>query len=397
MGLKYLSIAALQKGEEYTHALCIGTFHAVHYLFTKIGEFTLYVKDGLYYQIKKYIPGESDVNESDVDISFDSTIKNLIPQPTPTPPPEGVAETYWFSSFQTFLNKLIESAPEYWNGIVKIGKFVWKDIICNSNAMIFILGMIGTVGISTYLIIYDCLHPYHPPARSIELLENDEVATIGDLTFSKNTDEYKFIDNYVNSQIKAYEKIHSGSGERFSHESGYPYYYVKNKDIITEPLVLDGVEYNKLKINLDDEIKQKIITNEYKEIFKVILRKNVVFDSEGRYIKEFIIYTQNNEIYNPLITFSNNYCDIDSSRDSNFYIAFDKNLDFNPYSLYIKGELSIMYLLSQDALVATKPTIKCEIIEAKNALKLHESDVKYFYKPDIITETDEYYKMVFKI
>ncbi|WP_300485523.1 hypothetical protein, partial [uncultured Brachyspira sp.] len=238
-------------------------------------------------------------------------------------------------------------------------------------------------------------------ARSIELLENDEVATIGDLTFSKNTDEYKFIDNYVNSQIKAYEKIHSGSGERFSHESGYPYYYVKNKDIITEPLVLDGVEYNKLKIDLDDEIKQKIVDDKYKEVFKVILRKNVVFDCEGRYIKEFIIYTQNNEIYNPIINFSNKCSNITNSRDTDFYIAFDKNLDFNPYNLYIKGELSIMYLLSQDALVAAKPTIKCDIIEARNTFKLHESDVKYFYKPDIITEEKidniDYYKMVFKI
>ena len=76
MGLKYLSIAALQKGEEYTHALCIGTFHVAHYLFTKIGEFTLYVKDGLYYQIKKYIPSKSNVNESEVDKSFDSTIES---------------------------------------------------------------------------------------------------------------------------------------------------------------------------------------------------------------------------------------------------------------------------------------------------------------------------------
>uniref|UniRef100_UPI002637618A hypothetical protein n=1 Tax=uncultured Brachyspira sp. TaxID=221953 RepID=UPI002637618A len=70
MGLKYLSIAALQKGEEYTHALCIGTFHVVHYLFTKIGEFTLYVKDGLYYQIKKYIPGKSNNEVSTFNRAF---------------------------------------------------------------------------------------------------------------------------------------------------------------------------------------------------------------------------------------------------------------------------------------------------------------------------------------
>lgn len=69
--------------------------------------------------------------------------------------------------------------------------------------------------------------------------------------------------------------------------------------------------------------------------------------------------------------------------------------------LWKNVELSIMYLLSQDTLVAKKPTIKCDIIEAKNALKLHESDVKYFYKPDIITkeiiDDIDYYKMIFKI
>ena len=60
-----------------------------------------------------------------------------------------------------------------------------------------------------------------------------------------------------------------------------------------------------------------------------------------------------------------------------------------------------MNLLNQDALVAKKPTIKCDIIDARNALKLHETDLHYFYKPDIITEdsfdSQRFYKMIFKI
>ena len=89
--------------------------------------------------------------------------------------------------------------------------------------------------------------------------------------------------------MKFFENIGGGSEtiEGFTHESGYPYYYVKNKDIITEPYYIEGVKYNKLKITVDDEI----IGNEYKEVFKIILRKNAVFDSEGRYIREFIICT----------------------------------------------------------------------------------------------------------
>lgn len=68
--------------------------------------------------------------------------------------------------------------------------------------------------------------------------------------------------------------------------------------------------------------------------------------------------------------------------------------------LWKNVELSIMYLLSQDTLVAKKPTIKCDIIEAKNAFKLHELYVRYFYKPDIISEYSinniNYYEMIFK-
>ena len=58
---------------------------------------------------------------------------------------------------------------------------------------------------------------------------------------------------------------------------------------------------------------------------------------------------------------------------------------FPPPILYKNGELSIMYLLKQESL-STDKNIKCNIIDAKNALQLHESDVHYFYKPDIITD-----------
>lgn len=47
--------------------------------------------------------------------------------------------------------------------------------------------------------------------------------------------------------------------------------------------------------------------------------------------------------------------------------------------------------------IGKKPTIKCDIIDAKNILKLHGSDLRYFYKPDMISETDKYIKIVFKV
>lgn len=131
-------------------------------------------------------------------------------------------------------------------------------------------------------------------------------------------------------------------------------------------------------------------------MYTIVLRKNVVYDSNGTYIKEFFIYVKNNEIYCPLITSSMvNYAT--TSLFNCISAAFDTSFGFNPYTLYKNGELSMMYLLSQDYLESSVPTIKCDIIDAKNALTLHESDVYYFYKPSIITETDEYYKMVYKL
>ena len=46
-------------------------------------------------------------------------------------------------------------------------------------------------------------------------------------------------------------------------------------------------------------------------------------------------------------------------------------------TMFDNGDISIMNVLSQDALVAKKPTIKCDIIEARNAFKNHETYHKY--------------------
>ncbi|KAK8835650.1 hypothetical protein M9Y10_042365 [Tritrichomonas musculus] len=78
-------------------------------------------------------------------------------------------------------------------------------------------------------------------------------------------------------------------------------------------------------------------------------------------------------------------------------IAFDQELDFNPYDLNLRGELSIKYEPSQDALVSSKPVVKCDIIEADNALKILKSIIYYFYKPSKIIDEDAYYKMIYEI
>lgn len=64
-----------------------------------------------------------------------------------------------------------------------------------------------------------------------------------------------------------------------------------------------------------------------------------------------------------------------------FIIDSRLNIDF--YALFRNGELFIIYLLKEDALVAHQPVIKCDIIDTKNELKSHESDVYYLHRPTI--------------
>lgn len=92
---------------------------------------------------------------------------------------------------------------------------------------------------------------------------------------------------------------------------------------------------------------------------------------------------------------------------------FDPNL-FEPRTEYLNGNIIIEYLLNQTSLVSKAPTVKCDIIEARNALKLRETDVHYFYKPnqigynkdvkymddisgELLEWSCECYEMIFKI
>ena len=115
--------------------------------------------------------------------------------------------------------------------------------------------------------------------------------------------------------------------------------------------------------------------------------------------KNFIYIPIKKKFVAPIIIKRENGCYLYNSSEisDTTSIVFDKELDFNPYNLYLRGELSIKYEPSQDALVSTKPVVKCDIIEADNALKLQKSDIYYFYKPTNIIDEDEYYKMIYEI
>ena len=103
------------------------------------------------------------------------------------------------------------------------------------------------------------------------------------------------------------------------------------------------------------------------------------------------------------MSIGNGYLDEESPMKNRFYIAFEKSSAVNPYKFYHKGERSIQYLLSQDSLVAVEPRIKCDIIEAENALRLYKNDNLYLYLPEETLEIEgpnknkvekEFYKII---
>ena len=97
---------------------------------------------------------------------------------------------------------------------------------------------------------------------------------------------------------------------------------------------MNGIECNLLKITIDPTR----FLSENLDIFKIILRKDVIFDSKGRYIKEFKIYSANRKIHCPIVIFDeeNKCCIIEDEKtiqtrsvgneeieENEFYIAFD--------------------------------------------------------------------------
>ena len=202
----------------------------------------------------------------------------------------------------------------------------------------------------------------------------------------------------------------------FKKTDGYNYFYVKNENVDIEDYIYEDIECNKLSINGISAAtinKLKTMTGTI-NLLRFILRKNEVFDDVGNFIKEFYCYVENKRLFCPVITLSQTKgleaprsesddlisytidC-VEVSWDEKPFIAFDKHISFEPYALYLRGELSIMYLLPQDTIESIIPEIKCDIINARNALKLHESNVIYLYKPSRITENDDYYSMTFHI
>ncbi|KAK8895928.1 hypothetical protein M9Y10_013814 [Tritrichomonas musculus] len=214
--------------------------------------------------------------------------------------------------------------------------------------------------------------------------------------------------------------------EEFDTLSGYDDYYVKHSDIsvyeptvTTETGVIDPVNDNVviMKISLPTILKNKLLTSTSNtNVFKIHLRNLLIMDWLGNVLNDFIISVDDGSFICPQLTHNKaRDCYSYSTRKrENPEIMFDKDLNIDPYTWYLNGDMTIHNLTTNDALVSRKPVIKCDIIDAQNALKLQKSDVYYFYRPTSISynqhvkyidkfgsETLEYececYTMIYKI
>ena len=236
----------------------------------------------------------------------------------------------------------------------------------------------------------------------------DTITVNKNATFIINNDKSVTIANHE-SRISKLEQSGGGGGDTpsdslFTSSNGYDYFFVKNENIISEDVQINSIDYYKLSIDgissaTIDSLKE---VSERINVLRFILRKNEIFDSAGNFIKEFYSYVENNKLYCPIITkesataYKIEYVNVDWI-DCSPFIAFDNNVPFVPYNLILSGEISIMYLLPQNTIESKIPEIKCDIITARNALKLHESNVPYLYKPSIITDNQTHYIMKFHI
>ena len=227
-----------------------------------------------------------------------------------------------------------------------------------------------------------------------------------DATFTVNNKDITFANH--ETRITTLEQSGGGSSgdSSFKHVSGYDYFFVRNENIDSEQIKIQNVDYYKLSINSipSTTIDSLKLVTEHVNIFRFILRKNEIFDEIGNFIKEFYCYVDSQKLYCPIITqTSTNSIShykieyVETTWDSKPYIAFDERVPFVPYDLMLSGEISIMYLLPQNTIESKTPEIKCDIITARNAFRLHESNVPYLYKPSIITENDKNYIMKFYI
>ena len=231
-------------------------------------------------------------------------------------------------------------------------------------------------------------------------------ATFNNITVNENA-TFKVNDNktvtFANheTRIATLEQSSGGGGgdSLFTSYSGYDYFHVTNDVLKTGSTTIDGKNYYYLSIHIPDSISSTITTS--CNVFNINIRERIFYSTNAECITDFIISFDNGKYKCPIITFAqevdnHNECTI-TYIDSPFdkpeattpgvpAIFIHEDLKAAPHDLYTNGYMSIVYLLNQPGIQAIPKEIKCDIIDARNCFKLHESDVPYMYKPKYFKE-----------
>ena len=197
----------------------------------------------------------------------------------------------------------------------------------------------------------------------------------------------------------------SGGDSLFTPYSGYDYFRITNDVLKTGSITINIEEsdnslalaaaknYYYLSIHIPDSITSSI-TNSC-NVINITIHERIFYSTNAECITDFIISFENGKYKCPIITFvqevdNHNECTItykNSPFDSGVPAIFiHEDLNVSPHDLYVNGYMSIVYLLNQSGIQAIPKEIKCDIIDARNCFKLHESDVPYMYKPKYFKE-----------
>ena len=168
------------------------------------------------------------------------------------------------------------------------------------------------------------------------------------------------------------------------------------------PSDVDDNPLTSMTITLEQDIRNKLSSYVNRlDVFKIeVFRDLNLYDSDGYLVKNLIISYENNNWCCPCISLQKvdegtlgaihkvtiDYEHIPLTSDP--YVKLHKNIN-DIKVLILNGSLVLSYLLSRDSLQSDTPVVSCDIIEAKNAFTLRETNQLYLYEP---TKIDEYVK-----
>ena len=192
-----------------------------------------------------------------------------------------------------------------------------------------------------------------------------------------------------NAKDKAFIGSGSGSGGDYQPDATFDTIKVNKEATFTADDQDITFANHEQRISID--IPNSTVTSLQKQnasiqVFNIIIRDRIFYTTNAECITQFNIAYDGNTFKCPVITFfdtedNHNACSFEY-KDSPFEnknpaIFIHDDLHISLHSLYINGDMPIVYLLNQLGIQSIAKEIKCDIIDACNAFKSHESDVPY--------------------